>query len=159
EKVKLPGSMKVDVILPGDPPTREEGILSFVDNTVDNTTGMIALKATFENKEKLLWPGQFVNVSLRLGEEVGAIVVPAEAVQMGQKDTYIYVVRPDLTAELRPVVPGRSLDGLTAIEKGLEAGEKVVTDGHLRLVPGARVDVKASSEEGTTAEGPRGERT
>lgn len=141
EEMKVAGPLKVEATVPGDPPTREEGVLTFVDNTVD-TTGSVFLKGTFENKEKQLWPGQFVNVALRLGEEVGAIVVPAEAVQMGQKNAYVYVVKPDLTAELRPIVPGRSLDGLTAINKGLAEGEKVVTDGHLRLVPGARVDVK-----------------
>jgi len=143
---KYAGSLKVEAILPGEPPTHEEGILTFVDNTVDTTAGTISLKGTFENKEKVLWPGQFVDVALRLDEEAGATVVPAEAVQTGQQSPYVYIVRPDLTAELRPIAPGRTIEGLTVVEQGLEAGETVVTDGHLRLVPGARVVVKGSSE-------------
>lgn len=119
-----------------------EGTLTFVDNSVDSTTGTIRLKGSFLNQERRLWPGQFVNVVLKLSTQAGAIVVPSQAVQTGQSGFYAYVVKPDLSAELRPIVPGNQVGGETVIEKGLQPGESVVTDGHLRLYPGAKVEVK-----------------
>jgi len=118
------------------------GTLTFVDNSVDSTTGTIRLKGSFLNQERRLWPGQFVNVALKLSTQPGAIVVPSQAVQTGQSGFYAYVVKSDLTAELRPVVPGNQVGGETIIEKGLQPGESVVTDGQLRLYPGAKVEVK-----------------
>jgi len=111
---------------------------------VDKTTGTILLKGTFANREKKLWPGQFVNVVLTLTTEPNAIVVPSQAIQTGQEGQYVFVIKPDLTAEYRPVVISRTIDKETIIEKGLQAGERVVTDGQLQLVPGTKVDVKAS---------------
>lgn len=119
-----------------------EGTLTFVDNSVDSTTGTIRLKGSFLNQERRLWPGQFVNVALKLSTQPGAIVVPSQAVQTGQSGFYAYVVKSDLSAELRPIVPGNQVGGETVIEKGLQPGESVVTDGHLRLYPGAKVEVK-----------------
>ena len=119
-----------------------EGTLTFVDNSVDSTTGTIRLKGSFLNQERRLWPGQFVNVALKLSTQPGAIVVPSQAVQTGQSGFYAYVVKSDLSAELRPVVPGNQVGGETVIEKGLQLGESVVTDGQLRLYPGAKVEVK-----------------
>lgn len=119
------------------------GTLTFVDNSVDSTTGTIRLKGSFLNQERRLWPGQFVNVTLKLSTQPGAIVVPSQAVQTGQSGFYAYVVKSDLSAELRPVVPGNQVGGETVIEKGLQPGESVVTDGQLRLYPGAKVEVKA----------------
>ena len=118
------------------------GTLTFVDNSVDSTTGTIRLKGSFLNQERRLWPGQFVNVALKLSTQPGAIVVPSQAVQTGQSGFYAYVVKSDLSAELRPVVPGNQVGGETVIEKGLQPGESVVTDGQLRLYPGAKVEVK-----------------
>jgi multidrug efflux system membrane fusion protein len=118
------------------------GTLTFVDNSVDSTTGTIRLKGSFLNQERRLWPGQFVNVALKLSTQPGAIVVPSQAVQTGQSGFYAYVVKSDLSAELRPVVPGSQVGGETVIEKGLQPGESVVTDGQLRLYPGAKVEVK-----------------
>ncbi len=136
------GRLRVKVVIPNDEIHPVEGVLTFVDNAVDATTGTIRLKGTFANKEARLWPGQFVNVSLTLAAQPNAVVVPSQAVQTGQQGQYVFVVKPDLTAEARPVVVNRSLGGETVIDGGLQPGEKVVTDGQLRLVPGAKVEVK-----------------
>jgi multidrug efflux system membrane fusion protein len=136
------GNLKVMAIIPNDEKNPEEGVLTFVDNAVDMTTGMIRLKGTFENREKRLWPGQFVNVILTLTTQPNAILVPSQAVQTGQEGLFVFVVKSDLTVESRPVVVGRSLDGMTMVTQGLQPGETVVTDGQIRLVPGAKVEIK-----------------
>ncbi len=118
------------------------GQLSFIGNAVDAATGTIQLKGTYSNGDRRLWPGQFVNVVLTLTRRTGAVVVPAQAVQTGQEGQYVYVARPDLTAEARAVTAGETFEGGTVIEKGVQDGERVVTDGQLRLVPGARMEVK-----------------
>ncbi len=123
-------------------PTPDEGVLSFINNTVDQTTGTIMLKGTFPNPSGRLWPGQFVNVALKLTVQANATVVPNQAIQTGEKGSYVYVIKPDLTADFRPVVAGASFGGKTVIEKGLEPGEKVVTDGQLRIFPGAKLSIK-----------------
>lgn len=122
----------------------EKGELSFVDNAIDKTTGTITLKGTFANPEKRLWPGQYVDVVLNLTTEPDAILVPSESLEQGPDGRYVYVVRPDLTVEMRPVVAGQVYEGHTVISKGVREGEKVVTDGQLRLAPGARVSIKGS---------------
>ena len=127
--------------LEGEPP---QGDLTFVDNSVDPTTGTIQLKATFPNQRGLLWPGQFVQMGLRLDELTNAIVVPSQAVQVGQNGSFIFVVKADKTVEFRPVKTSVTVNGETAIISGLKAGETVVTDGQLRLTPGATVDDKTS---------------
>jgi len=119
-----------------------EGRLDFIDNAVDPTTGTILLKAVFANADRALWPGQFVDIVTRLGEEAGTVLVPAAAVQTGQRGSQVFVVKPDRTVELREVQIGPSASGLTVIRSGVQAGETVVTDGQLRLVPGARVEPK-----------------
>ncbi len=120
----------------------EQGALTFIDNAVDRTTGTIRLKGTFENRNRRLWPGQFVNVTLKLTTQADALVVPSQAVQTGQQGQYVFVIKPDSTAELRPVAVSRTLGNESVIEKGVKPGERVVTDGQLRLVPGAKVEVK-----------------
>jgi membrane fusion protein, multidrug efflux system len=117
------------------------GRLTFVNNTVDPTTGTIQLKGTFDNTENVLWPGQYVEVVLTLTSEP-AVVVPSQAIQPGQQGPYVFVVKPDMTVQPRPVDLGRRLATETIITKGVAAGERVVTDGQLRLVPGARVEIK-----------------
>ena len=139
------GRLGVDALVPGDPAGPLKGVLAFVDNAVDTGTGTIRLKARFANPERRLWPGLFVNVSLTLDTRAGAIVVPSPAVQAGQQGSFVFVVKPDLTVEARPVVVDGEADGTTVVGKGLEAGEQVVTDGQLRLVPGSRVEVKAGA--------------
>ena len=118
---------------------KETGYLSFVDNTVDATTGTIKLKGTFTNDANLLWPGQFVRVALRLTTHTNALVVPNQAVQAGQEGVYVYVVKPDRSVESRTVITGSRVDEDVVIQSGLQAGETVVTEGHLRLAPGMRV--------------------
>ena len=100
------------------------------------------LKATFENGAESLWPGQFVNVTLRLGAERSVTIVPSGAVQTGQKGAFLFVLKADQTVELRPVTVGRRVDGRTVVQGELTAGEQVVTDGQLRLTNGAKVSVK-----------------
>jgi multidrug efflux system membrane fusion protein len=120
----------------------ERGVLSFIDNTVDRTTGTILLKGLFQNEQRRLWPGAFVNVSLTISQIQNAIMVPSAAVQVGQQGAFVFVIGADHKAAMRPVVPGFQLGGETLIERGIEAGETVVTDGQLRLAPGAVVSVK-----------------
>jgi multidrug efflux system membrane fusion protein len=126
-----------------------QGKLTFVDNTVDATTGTIQLKATFPNADGALWPGQFVNVQLTLSDLTNVVVVPSQAVQTGQEGQFVYVVKPDLTAEERPVDAGITYHGETVIKSGVKVGETVVTDGQSRLAPGVKVSAKSST--GTTA--------
>jgi multidrug efflux system membrane fusion protein len=139
ERYRADNRLKVEARLPDD--RRVTGDLTFVNNTVDTTTGTIQLKATFPNADGALWPGQFVQATLTLTSEPG-IVVPSQAVQAGQQGSYVFVVKPDLTVESRHVDVGRRLEREVVIAKGLRAGERVVTDGQLRLVPGAKVDIK-----------------
>ncbi len=119
-----------------------DGRLSFMDNSVDPTTGTIVLKAIYENTTHALWPGQFVQVYTEMGVDHGAIVVPTSAVQTGQDTAQIYVVKPDHTVELRTVVVLRTVDDITLLSSGVKAGETVVTDGQLRLLPGVKVEAK-----------------
>ena len=125
-----------------DPGGEETGVLTFVDNAVDMTTGTIKLKGTFPNHDHKLWPGEFVRVILRLTTQQNATVVPTEAVQTGQNGAFVYVVKPDRTVESRPVTTGARVDSDMVIQTGLEPGETVVTEGQLRLAPGSRIVVR-----------------
>ena len=116
-----------------------QGVLTVIDNTVDTATGTIKLKANIPNEASLLWPGQFVNVSLRLDTLHNATTVPAEAVQPGAQGQFVYVVKPDQTVESRVVTVGATVGRKAVVEKGVAPGETVVTDGQLRLFPGARI--------------------
>jgi multidrug efflux system membrane fusion protein len=133
------GTLDVEAAFPDEKEPNFKGELSFINNTVDGSTGTILLKATFPNPEKVLWPGQFVNVVLRLATSRSAVVVPSQAVQRGQQGDYVFVVKPDMSVESRTVKLGQRIDRETVIRKGIEAGERVVTDGQLRLFPGAKV--------------------
>lgn len=141
-KRRMGAGLPVSVNIPGEEQFSSEGKLSFIDNSVDMKTGTIRLKATFRNQERKLWPGQFVSATLRLSNQQNAVVVPSQAVQTGQSGFYVYVVKSDKTAELRPVLPGNDAAGLTVIQNGLQRGETIVTDGQLRLYPGAKVEAK-----------------
>jgi membrane fusion protein, multidrug efflux system len=118
------------------------GMLTFIDNQVDVATGTIALKATFPNDDARLWPGQFVNVTLTLGVQPNAVVVPSAAIQVGQNGPYVFVIKDNSTVELRLVGIDRSLGDKTVIASGLKPGERVVVDGQLRLNNGSRVTVQ-----------------
>ena len=141
------GSLRVEARLPGDSEAPVVGRIAFVDNAVDASTGMIQLKGTFPNADRRLWPGQFVNVVTRLATDPDAIVVPSVAIQMGQQGSYVFIVKDDRTVDLRPVVVARTNGAETVVEKGIQEGETVVTDGQLRLVPGSRVSEKTAADE------------
>ena len=139
---KLP----VKAVARDNPNRPAAGTLSLIDNTVDTTTGTIHLKATFDNQAGVLWPGQFVDVTLTLDTVRKALLVPAEAVQAGQNGQMVYVVKKDQTVEPRPVQVGANNGNRIMVEKGLAAGEVVVTDGQLRLFPGARIQAVPASQ-------------
>jgi len=130
--------LRVEATPPGAS-AAEKGVLTFINNTVDATTGTLQLMATFPNADHHLWPGQFSNVMLRLGEQQNVLVVPAEAVQAGQQGEYVFVVKPDKTVDVRQVKVGNDVNNQTEVLQGLSAGETVVTDGQVRLVPGTKV--------------------
>lgn len=138
------GKMEVQVYTPENPGSAEPitGVVSFMNNTVEQSTATIRLKATFQNRDRRLWPGQTINALLTLGVQPKAVVVPSQAIQSGQSGSYAFVVKQDQTAELRLVSVSRSTNGETVIEKGLSPGETVVTDGQLLLTSGARVSIK-----------------
>jgi multidrug efflux system membrane fusion protein len=120
------------------------GNITFIDNTVDQTTGTIKVKATFPNADRQLWPGQFVNVSVRLMTESAALVVPSLAVQTGPEGSYVYLVKPDQTVDMRAVTIARVAGQETVIKEGLSPGDTVVTDGHLRLIPGSKISIRGA---------------
>ncbi len=138
------GAVSVQAYLQGDG-AAEKGRLTFVENAVDSTTGTIRLKAVFDNAGTRLWPGQFVRVLVRLNASADSIVIPATAVQTGQDGKFVFVVKPDMTVEARPVLTGRTIERDVVVEKGLGDGESVVISGQLRLVPGIRVEIKSNS--------------
>ncbi|MGA2879490.1 MAG: efflux RND transporter periplasmic adaptor subunit [Bryobacteraceae bacterium] len=140
------GQLKVQAAPQADATNQESGVLTFIDNSVDSTTGTIKLKGTFENTANRLWPGEFVRVTLGLTTRPHATVVPNQAVQTGQDGQFVYVVKQDRTVEMRPVVTGTRVDQELVIDRGLEPGETVVTEGQLRLTPGSHVQVQDSRE-------------
>jgi membrane fusion protein, multidrug efflux system len=145
KRYRAAGELKVEVTTQAPSERTARGDLSFINNTVDATTGTIQLKATFANDDNALWPGQFANVVLTLTTERAALVIPSRAIQPGQQGPFVFVVKPDLTVESRPVVVAFT-DGLdSVVGKGIKSGERVVTDGQLRLIPGVRVEIKPAS--------------
>ena len=137
-------ALEVDAQIPNSQEGVARGSLSFVNNTVDTTTGTILLKGLFQNENRRLWPGAFVNVTLTLNQIPGAILVPAESVQTSQQGAFIFVVGNDMKVAMRPVVVGAKIGSETVIEHGIEAGDVVVTDGQLSLAPGVAVTEKQS---------------
>jgi multidrug efflux system membrane fusion protein len=141
------GVVSVRALPTGDKNAPAEGKLAFFENSVDIASGTIALRAVFDNDDERLWPGQFVNVSLTLGVEADALTVPQAAVQLGQSEPFVFVVKSDNTAEARKVRVGRTVNGKSVIETGLATGERVVIDGQLRLSNGSRVDIRPAQEQ------------
>jgi len=117
------------------------GQLSFIDNLVDNTTGTIKLKAVFPNKDRSLWPGQFVNVVMTLRTLQGVTVIPSEAIQSGPQGQFVFVLKADGTVDIRLVKPGQTVENQIVVESGIAPGETVITDGQMRLIPGTKVRV------------------
>lgn len=149
------GTLKVEAFPSKGDKDPAVGRIAFIDNVVDTATGTIKLKGSFDNRDKRLWPGQFVHVALTLTVQNNAVVVPTEAVQTGQQGQFVFVVKDDLTAEVRPVVVSRTSGGESVIEKGLTPDEKVVTDGQIRLMPGAKMVIKDG--QGGKSEGQKAE--
>ena len=147
KKYMAGGALRVTANPPNDDAAPAVGKISFVDNSVDQTTGTIKVKGTFPNADRRLWPGQYVNVIVTLTMDPAAIVVPSVAVQAGQQGPYVFVVNAEQKVDIRPVTVKRTSATDTVIESGLKPGEIVVTDGHLRLVPGSRIAVKGQNEQ------------
>src|SRR5205814_4277689 len=137
------GALVVEVIPPDNQPAPPRGRLIFIDNAVDPSTGTIRLRAQFDNQDTALWPGQFINVSVRLYEEPDALLVPSTAGQSGPEGPYVYVVSEEMTAELRRIGVRRTEGERTIVASGLAPGERVVTRGQLRLGPKVRVQIAA----------------
>jgi multidrug efflux system membrane fusion protein len=135
------GLVRVEASAPSET-TGSQGTITFIDNAVDLTTGTIKIKGSFPNTDRRLWPGQFVNVVVRLTTDPGAVVVPTAAIQTGQNGLYVFVVKENKTVDLRSVEVTRTAGNDSLVKKGLQPGETVVTDGQLRLVPGTRVTFK-----------------
>jgi len=136
--------LEITASIPNTQEAAESGTLSFIDNAVDKTTGSILLKGLFQNAKRRLWPGAFVNVTMTVNQIRDAIVVPSEAIQTSQQGTFVFVVGVDHKVAMRPVTIGARVARETVVERGLFAGETVVTDGQLRLAPGAVVSLKQS---------------
>ncbi len=150
------GQLKVLAYPKGQSDNPTEGRLTFIDNGVDTTTAMFKLKGTYQNKDRRLWPGQFVDVALELSMQKDAVVVPTRAIQSGQQGEYVYVVRTDSTAEARPVKTEGAYQSLTLISEGLKVGEQVIVNGQLRVAPNAKVIVQAAPPGTPTATAPTG---
>lgn len=136
------GQLKIEAVIPNEPGSSEAGTISFLDNAVNSATGTIKLKGVFANRSRKLWPGQYTDVLVTLASRQNAVVVPTQAIQTSQQGEFVYVVKQDNSVEMRPVTAAVATGAETVIEKGLAAGETVVTDGQLRLTPGAVVESK-----------------
>ena len=134
--------LKIEAVIPNEPGSTEAGTISFLDNAVNPATGTIKLKGVFANKSRKLWPGQFTDVVMTLGNRKDAVVVPTNVIQTSQQGQFIYVVKPDNSVEMRQITATMALGEDSVVEKGLAAGETVVVDGQLRLTPGAVVESK-----------------
>ena len=144
------GTLKVDVTQAGDTSQHFEGTVRFIDNAVDASTGTILLKAELPNQDEKLTPGQFLNVSLLLDTLRQAVTVPSKAVQQGADGNFLYAVKEDSSVEIRRVEVLAAAEGSSAVRGAIQVGETVVTDGHLRLTPGAKVRIKEAAPPGKT---------
>jgi multidrug efflux system membrane fusion protein len=145
------GKLRAEVRLPDALDQVVIGQLTFLDNAVQDATGTVNLRATIANNDRRFWPGRFVNVRLVLNTLQGAVLVPVSAAQMSAKGRYVYIVKDDDTAEMRPVTVGQRQQDLVVIEKGVVAGERVVVNGHLGVTPGGKVRIEPSKVEDTTS--------
>lgn len=146
------GTLSAEVRLPDSTNDPISGRLTFVDNSVQTATGQVTLRATLPNPDHRFWPGRFVNVRLLLGTVQGAVLVPSTAPQMSAAGSYVYVIKPDSTAEQRQVSLGQRQGDLIVVEKGVAAGEKVVVNGQLGVTPGGKVVIQQPQANPATAE-------
>jgi multidrug efflux system membrane fusion protein len=142
--IRVAGDGVLVTALPQGGTATENGRLSFIDNTVDAMTGTIALKASFANDRGVLWPGQYVNATMTVADRPQAVVVPAQAVQTGQSGQFVYVVRSDNGVELRPVSVAQQVEQVAIVDRGVAAGETVVTDGQMNLTAKSKVSIRRS---------------
>jgi multidrug efflux system membrane fusion protein len=142
KKYNAAGPLRVEATVPNSSGRPEVGKLVFIDNAVDTTTGTIRLRALFDNSSNALWPGLYVNTLMTLAQQSNATVIPSQAITAGQQGSFVYVVQADGTVAPRSVVSSRSVEGQAVIDKGLQPGETVVTDGQVRLVPGSKIQIK-----------------
>lgn len=140
------GPVPVRVLPQGDSGTPVEGKVAFFENSIDSTSGTITVRGTFDNGDQRLWPGQYVNVSVLVRTDPNALVIPPAAVQVGQNGTFVFVIKDDDTAEIRPITVDRTVGGMAVIAKGLKPGEKVATDGQLRLGNGTHVQIVTGAQ-------------
>ena len=145
-KAMTAAPVKVLATAVGDSSTPESGVLTFFENSIDATTGTILMRATFNNPHEVLWPGQFCNVTVDLSVQNDALTVPSAAVQIGQSGDYVYVITPDNHAQYRAVTVSRTIKGTSVIAKGVSAGERVATDGLLRITNGSRVVIRGTED-------------
>src|SRR5712692_4697299 len=143
------GTLKVEVRLPDEPDKPRSGALTFLDNSVQEGTGTVKLRATLANSDRRFWPGRFANVRLILGMHRQAVLIQADAPQMSAKGPFVYVVKADSTAELRPVKVGQRQDELVVIEQGIKPGERVVKSGQIGVTPGGKVSIAQQTAPGT----------
>jgi membrane fusion protein, multidrug efflux system len=145
------GILKVEARLPDEPDKpQRDGKLTFLDNAVQDGTGTVKLRATIDNKDRRFWPGRFANVRIILGIQQNAVLIPAEAPQMSAKGSFVYVVKQDSTAELRPVMVGQRQGDLVVVSKGVNSGERVVVNGQLGVTPGGKVSITEPTKVDTT---------
>ena len=149
------GSLKVEVRMPEADENAREGALTFLDNAIQNGTGTVKLRATIPNSDHKFWPGRFVSVRLVLQIQQGAVLIPSIASQMSAQGTFVYVVKDDSTAEMRPITLGQRQGELVVINQGVKAGERVVVQGQLGVTPGGKVRIDQPSAE-TTKQGTGG---
>jgi multidrug efflux system membrane fusion protein len=154
KKYMAQGTLHVKATVPRDSGSAEDGAVTFLDNAIDPTTGTIHMRATFTNSQNRLWPGLYVDIILTLSEQHDATVIPAQAVVEGEKGPFVYIVKSDKRVEPRTIVPARTIDGETVVEKGLQPGETIVTDGQVRLEPNAKIDIKSGAGDTAPADPP-----
>lgn len=142
QKNQARGALKVEVRLPDDTGEARTGDLTFIDNAVQGGTGTVRLRATLANADRRFWPGQFIRARLILAMLKGSVLIPTEATQLSPAGPFVYVIKADSTAELRPVTLGQKQGSRVVVEKGLAAGERIVVQGHLGVMPGAKVQVE-----------------
>jgi membrane fusion protein, multidrug efflux system len=147
------GKLAVDAYSRDDQTKIATGYLMTIDNQIDTTTGTGKLKAVFDNRDRSLWPNEFVNVHLLLEVRKNNIVVPSAAIQRGPQGTYVFTVKPDKTADMRTVTTSISQGNFTAISQGLQSGETVVTDGQDKLQPGTKVEIRGGGQNGGPGQG------
>jgi multidrug efflux system membrane fusion protein len=139
QKYMAEGSLRVEVRIPHDPGATRNGDLTFIDNAVQDGTGTVRLRATLINADHLFWPGQFIRARLVLATLKAAVLIPSEATQLSPTGPFVYVIKPDSTAELRPVSLGQRQGSRVVVEKGLAIGDRIVVQGHLGIMPGGKV--------------------